>query len=260
MGRTLSDLSKTSKANPFRCRFGKLQTKTSQLGTLGSVRQGRLRVDATRGAGVELRACPAGYRVLRVERVPGQPDLRTGDTIVAMEGLMLAGCEEQEIERRFGSAFVHGAALTIAEFPAYAPAPATFELHGDKLSCVDLGQVPPPVKTIELWDDSLSEKPPSLHWVSLRVDETLGAGLELATCSAGYMVKDVDPAPGQLDLHVGSTIVAIDGVILIGLVADEVEIAFGEAFKDGAQLLVSEDASCDLHDLRIIVGEMLNKA
>lgn len=71
------------------------------------------------------------------------------------------------------------------------------------------------------------------------------------------MVKDVDPTPGQPDLCVGSVIVAIEDVILVGLAAEEVEIAFGKAFKDGAQLVVLEDLRCDPQHLRLAVGQML---
>jgi len=78
----------------------------------GPLRRGKLLLDPVTGqAGLDLAAGQAGYLVEAVLPRPGQPDLRPGDTIVAMGGTLLLGFEPEELEERFGEAYADGAAF-----------------------------------------------------------------------------------------------------------------------------------------------------
>jgi hypothetical protein len=71
----------------------------------------------------------------------------------------------------------------------------------------------------------------------LRVEEDIGAGLELFACKNGFLVKEVEDNPGQPDLQVKDVIVAIDGSILFGLEPEEVEKRFAAGFHNGADII-----------------------
>merc|ERR1712039_436142 len=77
----------------------------------------------------------------------------------------------------------------------------------------------------------------------LRLDIISGeAGLELSTCNAGYAISKILARPGQPELTEGDAIVAIGGKILSGLEAEQVEERFGEAFCDGAEIVIGSVA------------------
>lgn len=76
-----------------------------------------------------------------------------------------------------------------------------------------------------------------LRRCSLKVDPVAGAGLELSTCDAGYLIEAVDPVPGQANLRRGFAIVAIGGRLLLGLEPEEVERRFSGAVCDGAEVI-----------------------
>lgn len=76
-----------------------------------------------------------------------------------------------------------------------------------------------------------------LRRCSLKVDPIAGAGLELSTCDAGYLVDAIDVVPGQANLRRGFAIVAIGGHLLLGLEPEEVERRFGAAVCDGAEVI-----------------------
>jgi len=78
------------------------------------LRLGHLRVDPDAGAGLELRWVKVGYCVDRVDRKPGQPDLREGDAMVAFGGAILAGLDEDGVEERFGAKFADGVSFVAA--------------------------------------------------------------------------------------------------------------------------------------------------
>merc|ERR1719482_411198 len=73
----------------------------------------RLRVDPDSGAGLELRATPAGYAIDAVEDDPGRPGVDPGDTITAIAGVSLAGLDENELEDRFGDNFGPGVEVVV---------------------------------------------------------------------------------------------------------------------------------------------------
>lgn len=81
-----------------------------------NLRHGTLRVQAGIGAGVELCVCEAGYLVESVSDIPGQPNLSVGDVIIAIEGRLLFGMEEHEVELRFGEVFADGASVILGIF------------------------------------------------------------------------------------------------------------------------------------------------
>lgn len=76
------------------------------------LRQVRLRVHPESGAGLELTAVAAGFRVDHIEPYPGQ-DLQVGDVIAAIEGRSLAGLDQESMEDAFGERFSDGALLTL---------------------------------------------------------------------------------------------------------------------------------------------------
>jgi len=73
----------------------------------------------------------------------------------------------------------------------------------------------------------------------LRVKPEGGAGLDLEASELGYLVEEVEQDAGQAAcLKRGSMLVAIEGTPLIGLDEDALSEAFGQNFRDGAQVLV----------------------
>mmetsp|Transcript_45525 Transcript_45525/g.90192 ORF Transcript_45525/g.90192 Transcript_45525/m.90192 type:complete len:257 (-) Transcript_45525:32-802(-) len=81
----------------------------------------------------------------------------------------------------------------------------------------------------------------SLQCCRLRVDASLGAGLELEEGELGYYVLSVAPEPGQDPaLQPGDAILAIEGKPLVGLNPDEdLQQLFGSQFIHDAELLFS---------------------
>jgi hypothetical protein len=75
------------------------------------LRHAKLRVQE--GAGLLLYACNMGFLVQEIDDTPGQPDLRLKDVIVAIQGSLLCGLDEDEIQDRFGAAFQDGAPLLV---------------------------------------------------------------------------------------------------------------------------------------------------
>eukprot|EP00929_Paragymnodinium_shiwhaense_P079958 TRINITY_DN41688_c0_g1_i1.p1 TRINITY_DN41688_c0_g1~~TRINITY_DN41688_c0_g1_i1.p1 ORF type:complete len:952 (-),score=243.89 TRINITY_DN41688_c0_g1_i1:343-3198(-) len=76
--------------------------------------------------------------------------------------------------------------------------------------------------------------------VKLRVGEgETGAGLDLEMSRWGYLIEEIDPDPGQPELHVGDIIIAVAGQALHGL-PDEATMQwrFGRNFKGGADLTI----------------------
>lgn len=77
-----------------------------------------LRVDEEMGAGLELENVPGGMSVCEVCDCPGQPGLRCGDVIVAIDGwpLLEAACLSWEGQNeRFGQHLRHGAQVDIVK-------------------------------------------------------------------------------------------------------------------------------------------------
>jgi len=71
-----------------------------------------LRVTAN-GAGLELSTCQAGLFVEKIDAVPGQPDLRRGFAIVAIQEQLLLGLEAEEVECRFAAGLSDGAVAVV---------------------------------------------------------------------------------------------------------------------------------------------------
>lgn len=72
----------------------------------------RLRVDAERGAGLELSPCQTGFHIDLVEALPGQ-DLAAGEVIVEIEGHSLEGLDEEVLYETFDACFRDGAQLVV---------------------------------------------------------------------------------------------------------------------------------------------------
>eukprot|EP00419_Tripos_fusus_P004773 CAMPEP_0172681552 /NCGR_PEP_ID=MMETSP1074-20121228/17527_1 /TAXON_ID=2916 /ORGANISM="Ceratium fusus, Strain PA161109" /LENGTH=760 /DNA_ID=CAMNT_0013500075 /DNA_START=6 /DNA_END=2288 /DNA_ORIENTATION=- len=89
------------------------------------LRRAKLCVDTQFGAGLELITCAYGYLVDSVETVPGQPDLRVGDVIMAIGSELLVDLPSpDDLERGFALAFHDRAVLVVGshehllEYPA----------------------------------------------------------------------------------------------------------------------------------------------
>lgn len=72
----------------------------------------------------------------------------------------------------------------------------------------------------------------------LRVDPAEGAGLSLEHSEFGFAVEAVDPEPGQ-DVAPGEVIVAMEGRLLAGLSAPQMQASFQKRRVDGARLQVA---------------------
>lgn len=78
------------------------------------IRAAVLRVDAEKGAGLEMTAHPFGYLVDNVEADPGQ-DLTPGDVLLAVDGEPLWGdLSEDQLNDVFGREFADGASVDVA--------------------------------------------------------------------------------------------------------------------------------------------------
>jgi len=90
----------------------------------------------------------------------------------------------------------------------------------------------------------LEERFPRRRWASLRccplrVDPEQGAGLDMEETELGYQVDAVAASPGQdAALQPGDVIISIGGERLLGLPEGQVEAAFGERYRHGAELLL----------------------
>merc|ERR1719160_596481 len=96
--------------------------------TLYSTRKVNLRVDSEKGAGLDVFwNAEWGYVVQKIAPTPGQPDLKLGDFIIAINGHSLLHRTNDEVDEIFGSQFAPGAVLTVAnphtEATSMAPAP-----------------------------------------------------------------------------------------------------------------------------------------
>mmetsp|Transcript_115904 Transcript_115904/g.201209 ORF Transcript_115904/g.201209 Transcript_115904/m.201209 type:complete len:733 (-) Transcript_115904:280-2478(-) len=87
-----------------------------------------------------------------------------------------------------------------------------------------------------------SEKSSFMRRGRLRVEELVGAGLELLHCEGGYLVEEVEDYPGQPHLCPRDIIIAIGTSLLCGLSLEEIEDCFGGAFHDGASILCISEA------------------
>mmetsp|Transcript_50303 Transcript_50303/g.117464 ORF Transcript_50303/g.117464 Transcript_50303/m.117464 type:complete len:1148 (-) Transcript_50303:40-3483(-) len=89
----------------------------SASGPVAATRRAMLHVDDDAGAGIELDAVSEGLRVIALQSYPGQPDLRVGDVLVAVDAwpLASAACDGDEDKQhdRFGDHFRHGATLDV---------------------------------------------------------------------------------------------------------------------------------------------------
>jgi len=80
----------------------------------GLLREVVLRVDPDGGgAGLVMSTCEGGYFVNELSNNSNQDSLSAGDVIVAIEGQMLLGLDEVEVEDRFRAAFHNGAHLLV---------------------------------------------------------------------------------------------------------------------------------------------------
>jgi len=78
-----------------------------------SLRQERLKVDATAGAGLSLERSDFGFAVVGVKDAPGQ-DVAKGDVIVAVEGRILAGLSAPQMQASFQKRRVNGSRMQVA--------------------------------------------------------------------------------------------------------------------------------------------------
>lgn len=78
-----------------------------------SLREERLRVTATHGAGLSLEKCDFGFSVAGVEAQPGQ-QLAKGDVIVGIESRVLAGLSAPQMQASFQKRRIDGALMRVA--------------------------------------------------------------------------------------------------------------------------------------------------
>lgn len=78
-----------------------------------SLREERLVVDPSAGAGLTLERCDFGFLVEAVATAPGQAVV-AGEAIVAVEGRLLAGLSGPQMQASFLKRRAHGARLTVA--------------------------------------------------------------------------------------------------------------------------------------------------
>merc|ERR1711988_1890771 len=103
-------------------------TQQSEVDAASLLRAGCLRVHADLGAGLEMVVCEQGYFVSQVE-LPGQPDIKKGDVIVAIGSSILLGLPEDEVGERFGEAFCEGAHVIVAKYTDLRPLPFSVVRH-----------------------------------------------------------------------------------------------------------------------------------
>lgn len=83
----------------------------------------------------------------------------------------------------------------------------------------------------------------------LRVDPRKGAGLSLEYSKYGFAVEAVEPEPGQ-QVCAGEVIVAMEGRLLVGLSAPQMQASFQKRRVDGARLQVANLAQVKDLDTR----------
>lgn len=123
-----------------------------------------LLVDDEEGAGLELETVSDGLRICEIMEIPGQPGLRLGDVIVAIDGLPLwwHACQRDQVEidedddapsARFRARFRRGARMDILRSEAPQPATAT----RDSVAARSRKRFACPVcwDTFDLWTDCL---------------------------------------------------------------------------------------------------------
>jgi len=203
------------------------------------LRRASLRV-ADGGAGLELSPCQAGLFVEQIESVPGQPDLRRGFAIVAIQGKLLLGLDEDQLFSRFGAALKDGAEILAG--PAEEMQTTPFEeIQSQALQLLSDGVPEQSCSLVRACSAPLSMGE-ILCRSALRVMDGFGAGLELESCDLGYLVTAVAAEPGQ-NLKAGDAIVAIGGKPLLGCSEDEIEARFGDAFRHGSAMIFGPAAA-----------------
>mmetsp|Transcript_71764 Transcript_71764/g.126686 ORF Transcript_71764/g.126686 Transcript_71764/m.126686 type:complete len:731 (-) Transcript_71764:249-2441(-) len=224
-----------------------LQSKTMQASQKSStefLRRGFLRVDSG-GAGLELSPCQAGLFVEQIEALPGQPDLRRGFAIVAIQGKLLLGLDEDIIHSIFGGALKDG--VEIVAGPSLEMQTVTFEeIRKQALQLMSAKRVPEQFfetagSLLRACSTPLSTSG-LLCRTALRVAIGLGAGLELESSDLGFVVTAIEREPGQ-NLKVGDAILAIGGKTLLGCSEEEIEARFRDAFRHGSALICGPAAA-----------------
>jgi len=186
-----------------------------------------LRVDAAAGAGLCLLwSQREGYFVNEIDKWPGQPGLLVGDTIRAIDGIRLDDAvTEQEVERRFASAFRDGAIIQVLR---------------------SSGRRGGAVQGVPSADAAEFE-------ATLRVRAGRGeAGLSLVWHPPeGYFVEKIDRTPGQPSLRPGDVLRSVDEVALAGFIKDsDADNALAGALRNGACLRVFRPrANCIAGDI-----------
>lgn len=89
----------------------------------------------------------------------------------------------------------------------------------------------------------------------LSVDRHAGAGIQLLHCEVGMLVEEVELDPGQPYLSVGDVIVAISGILLCDLDAEEAEQQFGAGFRNGAAIVFGTHSTLTLWPMSVLLDE-----
>lgn len=168
-----------------------------------------LLVDDEEGAGLELETVSDGLRICEIMEIPGQPGLRLGDVIVAIDGLPLwwHACQRDQVEidedddapsARFRARFRRGARLDILRSEATA-ATATRDSSANARSRKRFA-CPVCWDTFDLWNDCLEHlrefgHEPSVPTTSKLEDASGCLRRWMATCMAA--ARGELPRPNQ---------------------------------------------------------------
>lgn len=100
-----------------------------------------------------------------------------------------------------------------------------------------------------IWDDVVSKLPETWRDTphreeQLRVSQQQSCGLSMSHSDFGFVVDKVEDEPGQ-KLHKGEAIVAIEGRLLAGLSAPQMQASFQKRRVDGARLYVVDLAKAE---------------
>ena len=179
-----------------------IEVETNSLGRLKTFRR-ELVVDDEEGAGLELETVSDGLRICQIFEIPGQPGLRVGDILVAIDGLPLwwKVCQRDKIEidedddapsARFRARFRRGARLDVMR-PAEAVRAPTQAPRSHRFAC------PVCWDTFNRWNDCLEHLREFGHEptpVSSKLEDASGSLRRwMATCMAA--ARGEIPRPGH---------------------------------------------------------------
>lgn len=171
--------------------------------------------------GIDFEYTNAGWKITNISSTPGQPNLKVGDLVSAVNGNSLAGRGESQQATIFKANLKNGAILTVARAGLASNAlpqlpPVNYGLPKQAISAIGGGTV------------------------RLRVlNSQIGIGFKY--CGAGWQIVHLENRPGQPGLQIGDVVTHIGGEQIAGQTKQRQMQIFATHIKNGCEVTIKRD-------------------